>query len=148
MQTLEYLGTGAEDPRPGLVDFLVNAIGPRGSVVAYNASFEGNCLKDLALESIRERLWDLAGPFRKGLYVHPGFRGSWSIKAVLPALVPDMSYANLAIRDGSQAQAAYASLMRGGLSREEAEKLRRDLKEYCGQDTLAMVKLLDLLTAL
>jgi len=152
LESLEYLGGGAEDPRPGLIEFLLGAIGPSGSVLAYNASFEGRCLKELGessprharrLESIKERLWDLAGPFRKGLYVHPDFRGSWSIKAVLPALVPEMSYAGLAIRDGSQAQAAYARLMRGALGHEEAEQIRRDLKEYCGQDTLAMVKLLD-----
>lgn len=155
LETLEFLGRGTEDPRPDLIDFLLGAIGPKGSVVAYNASFEGNCLKELAesasqhagrLESIRERLWDLAGPFRKGLYVHPGFQGRWSIKAVLPALVPGMSYEGLAIRDGTQAQAVYASLMRGKLSDEEAQKTRRDLKEYCGQDTLAMVELLDRLS--
>ena len=95
-----------------------------------------------ALESIQARLWDIAAPFRKGLYVHPGFRGSWSMKSVLPALAPGMSYANLAIADGAQAQSAYLRMMRGDLSQEAAQETRRALREYCGQGTLGMVEIL------
>ena len=97
------------------------------------------------LLSIRDRLWDIAGPFRMGLYVHPKFRGSWSIKAVLPALVPGMTYDGNPISDGGEASAAYLNLMEGHLPRAEVRRIVRALKEYCGQDTLAMVKLLGVL---
>jgi len=151
---LEYLGDARTDPRPGLVAFLAESIGSHGSVVAYNAPFEGTRLSELAeayprhakpLLSIRDRLWDLAGPFRMGLYVHPGFRGSWSIKAVLPALVPGMAYDGMPISDGGEASAAYLSLMEGHLPPAEARRIARALKDYCRRDTLGMVKLLGVL---
>ncbi len=148
----EYLGDARTDPRPGLSEFLLKEIGPNGTVVAYNAGFEGTRLAELAdayprhrkkLLSIKGRLWDLATPFRSAAYVHPKFRGSWSIKAVLPALVPGMSYEGMLIGNGGDASIAYLNLMEGRMSPSETQKTVQALREYCGQDTLAMVKLLD-----
>ncbi len=152
VEHLEYLGDAATDPRPGLVAFLTGLIGAKGSVVAYNASFEGSRLAEMAdayprsakaLRSIKNRLWDLATPFRTGLYVHPKFHGSWSIKAVLPALVPGMTYDGMLIGNGGEASLAYLNLMEGQLSPAERKRTILALKRYCGQDTLAMVKLLE-----
>lgn len=151
IEHVEYLGDGKTDPRPGLARCLVEAIGPTGSVIAYNASFEGRHLAGLAetfpemsdrLLSIIERLWDVANAFRKRHYVHPGFKGQWSMKAVLPTLVPTMSYKDLAIGGGTQAQLAYLNLMKGKFSGSEDLNLAANLKKYCGQDTLGMVELL------
>lgn len=147
----EFLDNGRQDPRPGIAAFLVNTIGPKGTVIAYNKGFEGNCLKELAafspkqakrLLSMKERLWDLAGPFRKAHYVHPKFQGSWSIKTVLPTLVPTMTYEGMPIHDGGGAQVAYMNLMSGKLSAAKIRSTMKDLKDYCGQDTMAMVVLL------
>lgn len=152
VEHLDYLAPEDEDPRGGVAAFLVNAIGPKGSVVAYNKSFEGGVLAELAqtfplkareLSSICKRLWDLMIPFQKGDVVHPGFRGSWSIKKVLPALVPGSGYDGLLIADGDQAQTAYLALMKGKIKGAEARRLREALEEYCAQDTLAMVELLE-----
>lgn len=151
---LEFLGDGKHDPRPALAEFLTKSIGPKGGIVAYNASFEKSCIYFLAqhctkltkpLMALTSRLWDLAVPFRKGHFQHPGFQGSYSIKAVLPTLVPTMSYKGLDIGEGGAASRAYLRLMRGKMSPEEARKLRKALKVYCGQDTLGMVELLDAL---
>ena len=151
---LEYLGNGKEDPRPGLVDFLCNSIASSGSVIAYNKEFEGMCLRVPAehlpgrtkeLLAMRQRLWDSAESFSKAHFVHPGFKGKWSIKKVLPVLVPEMTYAGLAVANGEDAQSAYLQLMSGKLCPEEAERLMAGLREYCGQDTLAMVKLVEVL---
>ncbi|MFA6315832.1 MAG: DUF2779 domain-containing protein [Elusimicrobiota bacterium] len=155
LRHLEYLGSATEDPRPRLVDFLVKNIASSGSVIAYSKDFEGMCLKVLAehfpsastpLLSIKQRLWDSAESFSRAHYVHPGFKGRWSIKKVLPVLVPDMTYAGLAVANGEDAQAAYLQLMSGKLDPEEAERLKANLKEYCGQDTLAMVRLVEILS--
>jgi len=89
------------------------------------------------------RLVDLMKPYQQQAYVHPDFKGRYSIKVVLPALVPDMTYKDLAIGNGADAQAAYYAMVRGTMNPDEVEKTRRDLKVYCGQDTLAMVKILD-----
>ena len=96
---------------------------------------------------MRARLSDLADPFRKAAYVHPKFRGSWSFKAVLPALIPSMSYEGMPIANGGDAQLAYLDLMSGKVSELHTRTVMRDLLANCGQDTFAMVKLLERLRA-
>lgn len=139
VESREYLGDAKSDPRPGLVDFLVKSIAPQGSVVAYNASFEGSRIAELAdtyprsaksLRAIKDRLWDIAIPFRSGFYVHPKFKGRWSIKAVLPALVPEMSYEGMIIGNGQDASSAYLNLMEGKLSQTETKNTISALKKY------------------
>lgn len=73
--------------------------------------------------------------------------GSYSIKHVLPVLVPGMTYEGLLVANGSDAQAAYLNLLSGKLSPKEQSELTTALKSYCGQDTLAMVKILERLNA-
>ncbi|MFA5140256.1 MAG: DUF2779 domain-containing protein [Elusimicrobiota bacterium] len=138
-----FLADARTDPRGPLKEWLKSRIGPKGSVLAYNASFEARCLEELGgLGYIKERLVDVADPFRKGFLVHPGFKGRWSIKAVLPTLVPGMDYSGLEIKDGSEAQLAFMGLMKGT---GDGVKVRKALEEYCAQDTLGMVKLVDVL---
>lgn len=152
---LEYLGDAKTDPRPELVRFMLGNIGPKGSLLAYNAAFEATRIKEMsgdfpthkdALLSLTERLKDLMKPFKDRAYVHPKFQGQYSIKKVLPALIPDMTYEGLPIANGGDAQGAYFNMLSGKLSPAEMEKTRKDLKIYCGQDTLAMVKILGCLT--
>jgi hypothetical protein len=69
-------------------------------------------------------------------------QGSWSIKAVLPTVAPQLDYAQLGtVRDGSDAQAAYLEAIEPATTRARREQLRRDLLEYCRYDTLAMVEI-------
>ena len=79
---------------------------------------------------------------RKHVY-HPRFAGSFSLKDVLPALVPQMSYEGMDVANGTDAGLAWESLVRGGLDQQERESVRKALLDYCGQDTLALVKLVD-----
>jgi hypothetical protein len=74
-------------------------------------------------------------------FYHPDFGGSVSLKSTLPALVPDMSYSSLAIGEGETAMVTFAYLAMGRYDNESADAERRNLLEYCKQDTLAMVKL-------
>ncbi len=151
VEHFEFLGDGRADPRPDLVDFLRCRIDVRGSVIAYHKSYEGGILNGLAaldgrsgvaLTGMAARLWDLAEPFKKAWYAHPRFLGKWSIKAVLPVLVPDMNYANLAIKNGAEAMTAYAEMMDQATAPERRAELAANLKAYCGYDTLAMVRIL------
>src|ERR1035437_3476627 len=82
--------------------------------------------------------------WRKHVY-HPKFAGSYSIKNVLPALVPGMTYQGMEVADGTDAGLAWESLIRGGLDQDEHQRIRNALLAYCGQDTLAMVRLLETL---
>ncbi len=148
----EYLGDGKADPRPGLAAFLLAHIGPEGTLLAYNASFELQRIKELArdlpergpaLLALTERFQDLMKPFLERAYVHPACHGRFSLKKVLPALIPDMTYEGLGVANGGDAQLAYFNLLSGELTPAATEKLRGDLLIYCGQDTLAMVKILE-----
>jgi len=152
---LEYLGDGKSDARPGLIAFMLEHIGPSGTLLAYNASFEAKRIEELArdfpehalaLTALIVRFEDLMQPFLERAYVHPACHGRFSLKKILPALIPDMTYEGLAVANGGDAQLAYYNILSGKLPPDEAERLRADLLVYCGQDTLAMVKILEHLT--
>jgi hypothetical protein len=87
------------------------------------------------------RLVDLMDVFKNGHYRHPGFRGSASLKKVLPVLVPEMSYAGLLIGDGEAAMQAWWRLVEGDLEPGPRAELEQALLEYCAQDTGAMVEI-------
>ncbi len=93
-------------------------------------------------QEIQSRLWDLLPAIRNHFY-HPAFAGSYSLKDVLPALIPAMTYQNMAVANGQAAGLAWESLVRGGLDQAERERTRTALLDYCGKDTLALVRLVD-----
>lgn len=143
----DYLHETDDDPRPELADRLIEALGRKGSVCTYSG-YEKRVLHDLAdalperaeeLRSIEARLFDLLPVVRKGYY-HPEFRGSFSIKSVLPVLVPGMGYDDLAISDGQTAAVRYSSAL-GISDPEDRRNVFEDLRDYCAQDTLALVEL-------
>ncbi|TQE98726.1 MAG: DUF2779 domain-containing protein [Spiribacter salinus] len=147
LQHHEYLHTEDSDPRPALARALVDAIGETGSVVVYSG-YERRMLNDLEravpelaseLEAIKARLWDLL-PVVREHYYHPEFHGSFSIKAVLPALLPNRNWTNLAISDGMAAATAYESALNDPDS-PEAQQTFQELRSYCRMDTQAMVDL-------
>jgi hypothetical protein len=147
----EHLAAGAGDPREALANAVVRACAGARSVVAYNAGFEAKCLEHLAeavprlrkpLRSIRERLVDLLPVVRDHVY-HPDFGGGFGLKAVLPALVPELAYDDLDIADGDTASSALEALLLApeSMGAAEREKLREDLLDYCERDTEALVAL-------
>jgi hypothetical protein len=88
------------------------------------------------------RLFDLLPVVREHTY-HPAYAGSYSIKSVLPALVPEMTYDGMQVANGQDAGLAWESLMRGNLDSGERERIRTALLDYCGLDTLALMKALE-----
>jgi hypothetical protein len=103
--------------------------------VVYNATFESGRLSELAaclpefaepMKKIQARLWDLLPVVRNHVY-HPAFAGSYSLKSVLPALIPEMSYAGMQVADGQGAGLAWESLIRGGLDQAERDTIRKAL---------------------
>jgi hypothetical protein len=135
------------------VSALLAQVGEEGDVLAYNLSYERSILNALArdlpqhapaIARLTARCKDLAEPFAKLWYYAPAMNGRHSIKQVLPALVPELSYDELAIGSGDLASMRFAQLMQGTYSGDVAQ-LRHDLLDYCGLDTLAMVKLLEVL---
>ena len=147
----EFLADGSGDPREALTIALIQHLGEAGDVLAYNAPFEKRCLEELArdlphhapaLERILARVKDLHTPFKAGWYVVPAMNGRTSIKVVLPALVPELGYADLAVQEGGTASLLFTQLVAGNYTGDVAQ-LRKDLLAYCGRDTYAMVKVLE-----
>ena len=95
-----------------------------------------------AIKDIVIRLKDLMIPFQKKWYYTPEMKGSYSIKFVLPALVPELSYDELEIKEGGTASNTFLSLVNGSFEG-DTEKTRSQLIEYCKLDTYAMVKILE-----
>ena len=144
-----YLADPARDCRPELADKLLKALHGTKSVIVYHASFERGRLSDMAdlfqdlkpqLQDVIDRLFDLEVVIRSDYY-HPGFRGSYSLKRVLPVLVPELSYEGLAIGDGGTAVARFARMALGQYDTEETAAIRKQLLAYCELDTMAMVRL-------
>jgi predicted RecB family nuclease len=149
----EFLAADTSDPRPAFVSALCDALGDRGSIVVYHQQFESQRLSDLAfwlpefsgrIKRIQSRLWDLLPIVRDHVY-HPAFGGSYSLKSVLPALVPEMTYDGMEVADGQDAGLAWESLISGDCSEAERQRKRKALLDYCGQDTLGMVRLVEIL---
>jgi predicted RecB family nuclease len=145
----EFLATDRSDPRQAFISSLCDALGDRGSIVVYHQQFESQRLSDLAswlpefssrITKIQRRLWDLLPIIRNHVY-HPAFGGSYSLKSVLPALVPEMTYEGMEVADGQSAGLAWESIVAGECSEAESQQKRKALLDYCGQDTLGMVRL-------
>jgi hypothetical protein len=126
-------------------------MGESGHIVVYNETFESQRLSELTswppgfagrIANIQGRLWDLLPRMRKHVY-HPAFAGSFSLKYVLPALVPGMTYEGMEVADGTEAGVAWEKLVRGRSDQVEREKTWKALLDYCGQDTLALVRLVE-----
>jgi predicted RecB family nuclease len=149
---LEFLATDARDPRREFISSLCAALGESGSILVYS-SFESQRLSELRgwlpefgerIAAIQARLFDLLPVVREHTY-HPSYAGSYSIKSVLPALAPEMTYDGMEVSNGQSAGLAWESLVRGSLDNSERDRLMKALLDYCGQDTLALVRLLDVL---
>jgi predicted RecB family nuclease len=148
----EFLATDADDPRRGFITSLCAALDGSGSILVYS-SFECQRLAELAswlpefsdrINAIQARLFDLLPVVREHTY-HPAYAGSYSIKSVLPALVPEMTYDGMVVANGQAAGLAWKALVHGGLEQNERDRITKALLDYCGQDTLALLRLHEVL---
>ena len=151
-----FLARNADDPRPAFARRLMEAVGEEGSVVVYNAPFERGIIRTLGqaglleddwTENVLDRTVDLLAPFRSFAVYHPDQGGSVSMKNVLPALT-GRGYDDLAIAEGQTASAEYFRVTYGDVSDEERDSVYRQLTDYCAQDTLGMMHIVDRLTEL
>jgi hypothetical protein len=170
----EYLECLPVDPSVGLISSLIKDIPLDGGSIIIWSKFErtqNNAMKrrypdkSEFIKNINLRLWDLMEIFQKQMLVYPEFRGSYSIKNVLPVLVPQLSYKGMPIADGSTAMTKWVQMVYGGgitakdysesqedfsteaidIPKESVnkEEVKKNLLEYCKLDTWAMVKILE-----
>ena len=146
----EFLDLSGEDPSEDFACALIADCGTTGPVFVYNAGFENGVMRGLAerfprlspdLLAIVDRVVDLL-PIARKRYYHPDQHGSWSIKAVLPTVCPDLSYDSLdGVQHGQAAQGAFLEAIAPGTTPARKTEIERQLLAYCELDTSAMVRL-------
>ncbi len=144
-----FLDTSGGPPSRSAAEALVDAVGTAGPIFVYH-DFEKWRLLEMAqmepglapaLEGVMGRLVDLLRLTREH-YEHPALHGSYSLKSVLPTVDPLLDHALLEeVRDGLSAQAAFHEAIAPETPAERRDELRAGLLEYCGLDTLALVRL-------
>ncbi|MDZ7938015.1 MAG: DUF2779 domain-containing protein [Rhodoferax sp.] len=151
LQHYEFLGLDGGDPSLKLALALIAGCGTHPwPIFAYNAGFEKSRIRELAerfpehaaaLHAINARIVDLL-PIARTRYYNPNQHGSWSIKAVLPAAVPDLRYSDLeGVQDGGMAMEAFLEALHPETTPELKQTLQQQLLAYCKLDTYAMVRL-------
>ena len=149
-----YLAPGDNDPRHEILKQLKNLLGDSGSIVAYNAGFEIEVLRNAVeiypefsgwFNKIEQRFVDLLKPFRNFFYYHPAQGGSASLKKVLPA-VTDFAYKDMEIANGAIASHEYCRVtFNKDVDEEERRRVRAALEKYCHLDTMGMIEIVEVL---
>jgi hypothetical protein len=147
----EFLDLTGDDPSLACIAAMRDAINPTdgGPILVYNATYEKQRIEQLAerhpehralLEGYLERVVDLL-PLVKENFYDPRMHGSFSIKTVLPVVAPDLKYEELEeVQEGTGAQVAYMQAIFENPSIERLSKIDQGLRQYCRQDTWAMVE--------
>ena len=152
-----FLARDFKNTMPALACALRKHLPEAGHVIVWNKSFEMGRNKEMAsflpeyrsfFESVNGRVFDLMEIFRNQHYVHAGFRGSSSIKKVLPVLVPNLSYKDLEIQEGATASLAWYRMVTSEAAKADRDRVYKNLLDYCRLDTLAMVEIFRFLAAL
>ena len=157
IEHFEFLALNAlSDSREDFIKKLITDVKKDGDILVYNIGFERGRLNELInifpqyqleLQRIIDRMKDLMIPFKEKWYYMPSMKGSYSIKNVLPALVPSLSYDDLEIGNGGLASETFANL-HAIENLDKLDRIRKNLLEYCKRDTFAMVKILDVLRSI
>ena len=145
-----FLDLSGKDPSKAFAEALISTCGERGPIFVYNAGFETARIRELSerfpslaksLLALNERVVDLL-PIARDHYYHPSQQGSWSIKAVLPALCPELRYGDLdGVQDGGMAMDAFLEALAPQTNKARREEIEQQLLAYCALDTYAMVRL-------
>jgi predicted RecB family nuclease len=145
----EFLDRSGEPPMRLLAEALLATLGNRGPIFSYTGFEKGviSGLSDMfpdlsaSLRAVVGRLVDLH-KITKEHYYHPAMRGSWSLKAVLPTVAPDLRYDALdEVQHGYAAGLAYLEVIDAATDTARRDELIDALLEYCKLDTLALVRL-------
>lgn len=150
LEHTEFLDLSGNDPSESFAHALIGACGVQGPVFVYNAGFETARIREMAarypflgqsLLAINDRVVDLL-PIARERYYHPSQQGSWSIKKVLPAVVPGLRYDTLdGVQDGGMAMDAFLESIHPDTAPERKTQIEQQLLAYCKLDTYAMVRL-------
>lgn len=145
-----FLDLSGDSPIEAFAQALLDACGESGPIVVYNQGFEGGVIRSVAervpdlgpaLLALLDRFVDLL-PLVRDHYYHPDLGGSFSIKAVLPTVAPELRHDQLdGVQHGGDAQMAYLEAIDPATPPARRAELEAQLERYCRLDTEAMLRL-------
>ena len=149
VQHWEFLATERKDYRREMIESFVNIVeSNENKIIVYHESFEKGILKEMkilypdiadTIDKIISRIIDLE-VFIKNNFYHPEFNGSYSLKKVLPALLPnEIKYNEGAVSDGEQAQETFYNLIFSDNNINQKKEIAFGLLEYCKKDTESLM---------
>jgi hypothetical protein len=151
----EHLDLSGALPARELTSRLLAVLGSEGPILTFGA-YELQCLRTLAglvpelgdrIRSLEPRLTDLLRLIKPGYY-HPAMHGSWSIKSVLPTVVPELRYEDLGeVQEGDAAQRAFLEAIKPTTSSRRKAEIEQSLRRYCAFDTQAMLRMVQVFEA-
>lgn len=149
----EFLYRSSSDPRAEFARTLWEYVRGARSIFVYSG-YEMRILKRLheggypfaseLCQALDKHGIDLLDIVQRNIYL-PEFKGSFSIKRVLPAMVPGVNYDDLSIKEGETAAAEYKRMVDPNTDPVDSAEIARNLLAYCKRDTEAMVELLNAL---
>lgn len=140
------------DPRRAFAESLLEAVGHHGAIMAYNAGFERNRIRELAaqfedlatdLECLQPRIVDLF-QLTRAHYYHPAMCGSWSFKSVCRAVAPDLRADEFDWAGETAPQAAFARSQTEKLGVSDLQALRQALVAHGQRQTEALRRMVTL----
>ena len=145
----DFLAEGETDPLREFSETLLRVSEQfPGAIMAWSR-FEEKVIRDMSelfpdlaesLTTVLYRIVDLLQIVQDNV-AHPDFHGSYSMKAVAPAVAPDVTYDDLDVAEGGGASAAFYRIVADPTLAPEARAgLRESLLEYCERDTLALAR--------
>jgi hypothetical protein len=146
LEHIEYLHTELSDPSEAIVNLLAKHI-VGGTVVSWYKHYEKRIDKEMGermpqyaafFEQVNEGMYDLMDIFFDQHYIHDDFKGSASIKKVLPVIAPELRYSDLEISGGTQASNAWWEMVNPSATPSKSKEIQKNLLIYCGRDTYAM----------
>ena len=136
------------DPREEVARSILATLGTEGAICVYS-DYERHLLRSLSelfpdlkneFLNVIDRLWDLLSIIQSHYY-HPSFQGSFSIKSVLPSLVPELAYDDLDIPNGALASVIYRKMVFEEADMVKRLELAEALHAYWARDTHGMLEL-------
>ncbi|MDD4382284.1 MAG: DUF2779 domain-containing protein [Candidatus Dojkabacteria bacterium] len=146
----EFLSKKKLDPMEEVIEDLKSVIKEEGSIIVWNKSLEKGCNESMArvypkheqfFLNLNRRIYDIGDIFKYQMYVDPKFKGSWSIKNVLPVISPDLSYFKLDIHKGDEAMTNWYKMTHDDMDMKQREEIYKNLLKYCELDTFAMYRI-------
>ncbi len=148
-----FLDTSGEPPMAPLAQHLLAILGSSGPVFTFRR-FEELAIRDLAkmfpglaarLEALIDRIVDLHAVVQAH-FDDPCITSSWSLRSALPVLAPRLDgHRGRDVRTGAIAEAAYLEIIDPDTAPDRRRQLATALRESCHLETLALLRLAQLL---